>query len=372
MSAAAVAGVGMLDAIGSTAAAADGDAVKLGQTSTPSDITSGPTRIANPSGTTHSSVLLQVDNATDTQMAMPGDTYAGVFATSTGHDQTTVKSLVGVLGMSDFGVGVRGHSDGDRGVVGDSTYSTGVEGTSVNGTGITATSSHGLALMALGNELGAIDAVSYSANAIHAKSHTQFGVAAEGPFGVVGTGLKQTGEPGGTGVGGTGDVGVDGRGTLIGVNAESSSGTGLRAASMTGSAVDATSTSGIAVAGESESAVGIRGTSTSGAGVHAVSQSGPGVLAESTTVGLVATSESGVGVRATSSTGVGLAAVSTQAVGGTFQGAAAAIRLVPRSSTGHPTTGHHQRGEIVVDHGGKVWVCTKPGTPGTWRRLAFV
>src|SRR5215212_2378511 len=45
LSAAAVAGVGMLDAVGSSAAAADGDAVQVGQTVLPTSVTSDPTRI---------------------------------------------------------------------------------------------------------------------------------------------------------------------------------------------------------------------------------------------------------------------------------------------------------------------------------------
>jgi hypothetical protein len=102
LSAAAVAGVGMLDAFGSSATAADGDSVKVAKTVSPTATTSAPTRITNPSTTTHPSVLFQVDNGTDTQITMPTDTYAGVFATATGHDNTTVKGLVGVLCMSDF------------------------------------------------------------------------------------------------------------------------------------------------------------------------------------------------------------------------------------------------------------------------------
>jgi hypothetical protein len=77
-------------------------------------------------------------------------------------------------------------------------------------------------------------------------------------------------------------------------------------------------------------------------------------------------------VNATSATGHGLVAASTEGVGASFNGGSAAVRLVPRSTTGAPTTGEHLRGEIVVDHAGKLWACTKAGTPGTWKQIAFV
>jgi hypothetical protein len=128
----------------------------------------------------------------------------------------------------------------------------------------------------------------------------------------------------------------------------------------------------------------VRATSSTGAAVEAISASGHGVhatsgstvaavLGESTGgVGVTGTSDTGVGVRATSHSGAGLSATSAEGIGATFQGSAAAIRLIPASSGGHPTTGHHLRGEIVVDHTGRLWVCTKVGTPGTWRQVAFV
>jgi hypothetical protein len=64
LSAAAVAGVGMLDAVDSTATAADGDSVTVAATVSPSDATSDPTRILNPSSDVHATALFQVDNST--------------------------------------------------------------------------------------------------------------------------------------------------------------------------------------------------------------------------------------------------------------------------------------------------------------------
>jgi hypothetical protein len=53
-------------------------------------------------------------------------------------------------------------------------------------------------------------------------------------------------------------------------------------------------------------------------------------------------------------------------IGGWFNGAQAPILLAPTTTTGHPTTGTHQQGEIVVDMKGNVFICTVAGTPGTW------
>ena len=65
--------------------------------------------------------------------------------------------------------------------------------------------------------------------------------------------------------------------------------------------------------------------------------------------------------------GVGVAGKATSAGGrgGTFQGAAAAIQLVPSAQANHPKTG--RRGDLVVDSTGRLWFC-KGGT--TWRQLA--
>lgn len=57
-------------------------------------------------------------------------------------------------------------------------------------------------------------------------------------------------------------------------------------------------------------------------------------------------------------------------IGGAFEGARAALWLVPALSTGAPATGEHDVGEIVVDRDGRVFVCRGAGTPGTWVELA--
>ena len=55
--------------------------------------------------------------------------------------------------------------------------------------------------------------------------------------------------------------------------------------------------------------------------------------------------------------------------GGKFDGSRAQLLLVPKSGTGRPTTGVHTKGEIYLDSAASVFVCTKTGTPGTWRKV---
>jgi hypothetical protein len=116
----------------------------------------------------------------------------------------------------------------------------------------------------------------------------------------------------------------------------------------------------------------VLGSSNDGEGVAGRSQTGTGTSGGSTSgTGVEGGSVGGTGVKAVSRTGFGLSATGTQGVGASFRGGAAAIRLVPRSTTGQPTSGHHKRGELVVDKAGVLWLCSKAGTPGKWKQLAF-
>jgi hypothetical protein len=42
------------------------------------------------------------------------------------------------------------------------------------------------------------------------------------------------------------------------------------------------------------------------------------------------------------------------------------FRINPAGTSGAPTTGYHQVGEIHMDSAGSMWRCTASGTPGTW------
>jgi len=78
-----------------------------------------------------------------------------------------------------------------------------------------------------------------------------------------------------------------------------------------------------------------------------------------------------VTILATEGHGYALDASSRLGVAARFIGASAAVQLFPHKHAGHPTHGHHEQGELLVDADGRLWLCTKTGTPGTWRRLAF-
>jgi hypothetical protein len=45
------------------------------------------------------------------------------------------------------------------------------------------------------------------------------------------------------------------------------------------------------------------------------------------------------------------------------------LRLVPSNATGKPTFGAHSKGELYMDSAARLSVCTKGGSPGTWRRF---
>ncbi len=55
--------------------------------------------------------------------------------------------------------------------------------------------------------------------------------------------------------------------------------------------------------------------------------------------------------------------------GGYFTGNIAPIRLYPSATAGPPTTGQHDRGELVVSSDGHLWFCRTSGMPGAWVRL---
>ena len=119
---------------------------------------------------------------------------------------------------------------------------------------------------------------------------------------------------------------------------------------------------GHAIHGEATSGYGVLGESTFGPGVYGSSDSGDGLIATS--------NQDGNGVDASSNSGVGVLGSSNSGVGGVFAGGKAQLKLEPGATgTGKPTTGHHTKGELFMDSGGALFVCTANGTPGTWRRF---
>lgn len=47
-------------------------------------------------------------------------------------------------------------------------------------------------------------------------------------------------------------------------------------------------------------------------------------------------------------------------------GATAPARFVGGTTSGSPVSGTFATGDLVIDQTGKIWVCTAPGSPGTW------
>ena len=104
-----------------------------------------------------------------------------------------------------------------------------------------------------------------------------------------------------------GNVGVFGRGSLIGVSGNSSRrGNGVEGDSRLGNGVLGRSNSGSGVVGQSDSNSGVSGTSNSGVGVAGGSEGNDGV---------VGTSNGGAGVRGQAATGVGVYGLSTSGDG---------------------------------------------------------
>jgi hypothetical protein len=168
-------------------------------------------------------------------------------------------------------------------------------------------------------------------------------------------------------------VGSDGihgeaSGDGTGVHGESTDGFGVRGIS--------NFTDGVRGEASSDGAAGVRGESTDdeGYGVRGENRSGSGgagVWGDSPTgFGVHGDSDSGIGVRAFSGDGDGVLALSTSGIGGVFGGGKAQLMLQPSSTLGRPTTGQHTKGELFMDSGGALFVCTADGTPGTWRRFS--
>jgi hypothetical protein len=115
---------------------------------------------------------------------------------------------------------------------------------------------------------------------------------------------------------------------------------------------------------------GIHGVASNARGVMGESSFGPGVYGSSDSGdGLIGTTTSGNGVDADSISGVGVRGSSDSHYGGVFQGGRAPLKLQPSRTAGRPTTGQHTKGELFMDSGGALFVCTADGTPGTWRRF---
>jgi hypothetical protein len=327
LGAAAVAGVGVLDGLASPAAAADGDAVKVGQTVSPTSATSDPTRITNPSTAANAAVLFQVDNITGSAPTQDAGSAAAILATFSSAGSPQVGSAA-IRGLSNGAVGVHGRSGSQAGVLAESSASSGLVAHSDSDFGVRATGSG-----------GAIHASTTAAACVVVDGNDR-GVQATGNVALYGQGIEVPGVEGSCGLGAEGTTAVIARGSDIGVYGEAADG------------------------------IGIKGVSDQHIGMVAEGQTA-GLQASSPAVAVSATTTAGTAHSATATTGTGVRAASASGIGAVLSGGTAPLRLLPNAVKGHPTSGTHRRGEFVVDSRGSVWVCTKVGTPGTWKRLAW-
>jgi hypothetical protein len=120
--------------------------------------------------------------------------------------------------------------------------------------------------------------------------------------------------------------------------------------------------------GSGGNGIGVYGSHAgSGWGVYGASDSGIGVNAIGAT-GVSGTGDA-YGVRGeNSASGPGVYGHSVHGRGGVFGGPKAQIQLQAGTRTTHPTAG--ARGDLYVDHGGRLWYCKTGGAHATWRQLA--
>jgi hypothetical protein len=178
-------------------------------------------------------------------------------------------------------------------------------------------------------------------------------------------------------------TGVWGRSSKTGYGGVYGEHTGTAGYGMVG---DGKGQTGAGVLGRNSGGEGIRGegsTQAEVAGVRGLGKTGvwgsTGVLGYSGVYGqhtgsagfgLVGdgTGSTGAGVLGRDPSGPGIEGRSSK-YGGKFAGNQAQLMLVPKSTTGKPTSGAHSKGEIYMDSAGALFVCTVGGTPGTWRKV---
>ena len=169
---------------------------------------------------------------------------------------------------------------------------------------------------------------------------------------------------------GTNGMGVYGEGLRYGIRGESNNGNGVSGISwFSGHVIFGEASSSAEVAGvRSMGKTGVWG-STGVLGYSGVYGQHTG----SAGFGLVGdgTGSTGAGVLGRDSSGPGIEGRASK-YGGKFAGNQAQLMLVPKSTTGKPTSGAHSKGEIYMDSAGTLFVCTADGTPGTWRRFQTV
>ena len=87
---------------------------------------------------------------------------------------------------------------------------------------------------------------------------------------------------------------------------------------------------------------------------------GQGIGPVGKAVGVLGEAEDGIGVEALGQgDGIGVWAM----------GGRAPLFLKPTITTGPPTSGIHEKGELMVDRKGDLYLCKRSGSPGTWKLI---
>jgi hypothetical protein len=111
----------------------------------------------------------------------------------------------------------------------------------------------------------------------------------------------------------------------------------------------------------SSAGIGIEGRGKQGVfGLGEMGVWGQGIGQPGKAVGVLGEAEDGIGVEALGQ-GYGL--------GVWAMGGRAPLLLKPTITKGPPTSGLHEKGELMVDRKGDLYLCKKTGTPGTWKLI---
>lgn len=338
-------------------------------------------------------------------------------------------SGIPVQGFASGGqAGVLGsNAPGGSGVVGESPQGNGVQGLSTSGAGVNGISTSGIGM--IGTSTSSVGVIGGSAATDQPGLYGQSTGNNTGVVGISGTGFFSLPSPTPARTGVYGFVAQDA--TAVGVKGESTAGTGTVGLSATGPGVLGSSTSSTGVSGSSSSSTGVAGTSVSAIGVAGSSTaslqpairgfsdgantgvfgfsrnfgagSPPATPANTGVYGYAAEDASAIGVQGQSTTGSGVVGVSGSGRGvfGQSNGDAGVLGYVGASTPplppftgagvlganlgGHdlfaglsgrigfvpaPTVSSLATGDLFLDTGGNLWVCTATGLIGSNRKLA--
>ena len=302
-------------------------------------------------------------SAVSAQQAGFTESGKGTAVSGTSHSGSGVQgisgSAFGVYGQSDSNIGVYGYSDSTgQGVLGFAEHGNGVRGNTGGA------SAAGVIGHSYSDTTGV---VGYSGSNPEPVTPAKTGVYGEAHQDATATGVFGFSGPG-TGVYGASN-------SYVGVWGRSGASWGVYGTSYYGSAVEGYSLHGAGVRGDTKSLktpaiVGHAYSGTTGVVGYSGPIKEPVFPLNTGVVGMANKNAGSVGVHGASRAGVGLLGTSTTGRGGQFSGGPAQLRLVPSTAVTHPQAG--ATGDLFLDNGARLWLCTKGGSTATWKRVALV